>query len=257
MKYKNVNESWFLYDTILISPWVDQLPHAIPGWYNSFVALGGADNLTFFNSRNKSIGLAYNNQESRDQIPYALVAESLSVDFFGPSMANHINNAGVEETEGRLDYIAPWWEAELPQHASMIFRTNQDERLKTSCAMLPPGYGPVGHMRGQQDNSAIGGWSGSVNAGGQGRAHNKFRWEFPTGIGIPRRATIAVQINLVEYARQFLRALWGPGNINFYGHDGTDYNVPVLPALAKPVVFGIQVLITGNREVQQRGEYHA
>ena len=140
-----------LYDTVMVSPFVSSLPHAVPGWYASFAALGADDDITFFNSRNKSIGLAYNNQESRDQIPFALVAESISVSFIAPACSSHLGDLGQNPIRGRLDTISAFFAHELPQHSSMIFRVNQDERLKTNCGMCPPGYGEIGFAMGQGD----------------------------------------------------------------------------------------------------------
>jgi len=157
----------------------------------------------------------------------------------------------------RIDTVSPFWEAELPQHTSCIFRTNQDERHRGNCAIVQPGYGPLGHMRGQGDNANFGGESGSINAGGQGRAHLKYRWIFESGIGIQKRATISVELRMVEWARQALTSLWGPGYMQFWPYvAGGDHNTPDTDVIYKPAAFGIQVLMTGRRQVQQRGEYH-
>lgn len=318
MKFMNVKERWYLYDTILVSPWISTLPSAVPGWYSTFATLGAADDLSFFTTRNKSIGLAYNNQESRDQIPFALIAETLSVDFFSPSVANHKGLRTVKENwfgevlpphpewfpqppeeaggggqeaddivlHARIDTMSPFWSAELPQHASVVFRTNQDDRLRTNAAMLPPGSGPIGHVRGQgalnapvpfpacapwpstappcseaaqnPDLPVTGGESGSFDSTGQGRAHRKYRWTFEGGgIGIQKRATIEVQIRFSEWARQVLQSVWGPGQMKFWPFAASsDTEVPAAVPTYYYSAFGIQVCITGSREVQQRGQYH-
>ncbi len=255
MKFMNVNEQWYLYDTVMVSPYVDLLPHPVSGWYNSFAAIGADDDITFFNSRNKSIGLAYNNQESRDQIPFALVAESLSVAFIAPACSSQLSDPGEDPFGARVDTMSAFWQNELPQHASMIFRVNQDERLKMNVAMAPPGYGEMGFAMGQGDLAAEGGGNNSMTAGGWGRSHLKYRWRFPTGIGIPRRATMAVHIRFVEWARTVLQALWGPGRMEMWNYvDGTP---PSNEIAYYHTAFLIQVLVQGRREVQQRGEYHA
>lgn len=255
MAYQNVKEQWFLYDTIAVSPWVSTLAHPIPGWYSAFAGIAAADDLTFFNTRNKSIGLAYNNQESRDQVPYALVCESLSVGFFAPALSSQLGTLTTGLFRGRIDGMSAFWENELPQHTAVTFRTNQDERLKTNCALVPACYGPVGYASGQGDMSTVGGNSGSVNTGGMGRADLKYRWVFPDGIDIPRRATIGVQLRFVEWARDVLTRMWGPGNNEFYDFVAGPPETETL--VFKPSMFLIQVLITGRRQVQQRGEYHA
>lgn len=255
-EYMNVKEPWFLYDTVAVSSWVDTLDHKPSGWYGTFAGFSGADAISFFDSRNKSIGLAYNNQESRDQVPYALVVETLSIGFFAPATGSQIGTvpSGESGIPGRADQVSTWWEIELPQHTSCVFRVNQDDRLKTNCAMLSPGYGPVGGMMGQGDMAADqGGRNTTVHAQGMGISHLKYRWKFPTGIGVPRRATMVVELRMVEWARDVLDTLWGPGQAIYRDSELPD----VGEEITKPTMFMIQCLVTGRREVQQRGEYHA
>jgi len=262
-QFMNVKEQWFMYDTIGITPWLEEITHPIPGWFGSFTALANTDALTFFDTRNKSIGLAYNNQESRDQVPFAYIVETLSVGFFGPACASLLSSETIPSDAtwiGRMDTMSAFWDNELPQHTSVIFRVNQDERLKGVCSIVPPNYGPVGGCVGQGDFSdatppAIGGGNYGVHANGMGRAHLKYRWEFPGGIGVPRRATMVVECRLVEWAREVLRDIWGPGYFVMRDYDPDE--TPENPIKPKPSLFAIQCLVTGRREVQQRGQYHA
>ena len=260
--FQNVKEPWFLYDTIGVSDWVDDQDHPPAGWYSSFLDLGNADALSFFDTRNKQIGIAYNNQESRDQIPYAFVVKSLSVGFFGPACTSLISRSTIptgQPSIGRSDVYSSFWDHELPQHCGVIWQVNQDERLKTNAGIVGPGYGPVGSCIGQGDMSdpaiAIGGWNTSIHAGGQSRSKLVLRWEFPAGIGIPRRATTRVELRLTEWARTTLRTIWGPGFFVLRDYDSDE--TPENPITPRPAMFLIQVLLTGMREVQQRGEYHA
>jgi hypothetical protein len=253
-KYYNVEEQWFLYDTIMVSPYVSSMPHQVPGWFASFAAFGASDDITFFNSRNKQIGLAYNNQDARDQLSYAYTVESLSVAFLAPACSSQLGELTTGAVRGRTDILSSIWQNELPFHTSAIWRVNQDEILKGNAAILPPGYGPVGFSMGQADTSDLEGFATSVTAGGMSRAHLKYRWEFPEGIGVPRRATTAVTLRLTEWARQAFQAHWGPGLIQMWTQPA-DEEVPILAY--RPSAFMIQVLLSGVREVQQRGAYHA
>jgi hypothetical protein len=263
--YQNVKEQWFMYDSFAVSPWVETAPHPPSGWFSTFVALSNTDSVTFFDSRNKQIGLAYNNQDSRDQLSYAFVVQSISIGFFAPTCSSMLaSNVIPSDTTwiGRNDEMSSFWNNELPQHTSLIFRVNQDERLKTVCSMVPPSYGPVGQCIGQGDLSdttgpapAIGGGNYTVSAGGMGRSHLKFRWEFPGGIGVPKRATMVAECRFTEWAREALRSLWGPGYFVMRDHDPDE--TPENPIAPKPSMFIMQCLLTGKREVQQRGEYHA
>lgn len=251
-QYMNVKEKWFYYDTVMVSPWVATLSHPIPGWYSSFAQMATVDSLSFFNSRNKSIGLAYNNQEARDQLPFALVAETVSIGFFAPATSTQYGTPCESfPVKGRIDMLSAWWETEIPQHASAIFKVNQDERLKINCAMVPPSYGPVGTALGQGDTSTINGQSASTHTAGMGTPHLKYRWEFAAGgIGIPRRATMSVDVRFTEWVKTWLGSLWGPGNIEFV-------TAPTPLYVQIPSCFMVQCMVTGRREVQQRGEYHA
>lgn len=251
-QFMNVKEKWFYYDTVLVSPGVSLLNQPIPGWYPSFSQLATSDSITFFNSRNNSIGLAFNNQESRDQVPFALIAETVSIGFFGSAISSQYGvPCDPRPVRGRVDFLSSWWQDEVPQHTSAIFKVNQDERLKTNCAMLPPSYGPIGNVQGQGDTSTLQGNSGAVALGGMGTTHLKYRWEFAaSGIGIPRRATMSVEIRFTEFVKDWMSNLWGPGYLDFC----TSYSPTFIRI---PSVFMIQCLVTGRREVQQRGEYHA
>lgn len=261
-QFRNVKEPWFMYDTIGISEWVDDQDHPPVGWYSSFADLGAADELTFFDTRNKSIGIAYNNQDSRDQLSFAYIINSISVGFFGPALATLISRAtipGDTTSIGRNDALSAWWDLEFPQHCSAILRVNQDERLKTNAAIIGPGYGPVGSCIGQGDMSdpasTIGGMNTSVHAGGQSRSALKLRWEFPNGMGVQRRASMNVSLRLTEWARTALQTVWGPGWFLLRDYDSDE--TPANPIVPRQSMFMIQVMLTGMREVQQRGQYHA
>lgn len=252
-EFMNVKESWHMYDTILVSPFLDTFSHPVPGWYSTFAAMSQTDSLSFFDSRNKSVGLAYNNQDSRDQIPFAFVIESISVGFFAPTIPQIGVASSGEYVPGRADTFSSFWNAELPEHVSAILRVNQDERLKTKASMLPAGYGAYGNMMGQGATSDVGGNNQSVSCNNMGRAHMKYRWEFPTGIGVPRRATLAVNLQLTEWAKDVLNTLWGPGYHRMYDWD----DGAITEDLEKPSCYMIQVLLSGKRQVQQRAQYHA
>lgn len=248
-KYYNVEENWFFYDTVMVSPWLSTRPHPIPGWYNNFAAIAADNNIYFFNVRNKSIGLAYNNQETQAQLPYAYVVETMSVGYFGPATSSQLGSLDQGTYRGRIDTMSSFWEDEAPTHSAAILRVNQDEIIKANVGMLPPCYGDVGHAMGQGDLAALGGLNGSVTASGQGLPHLKYRWVFPDGIGVPRRATMAVELRLSEWLRDVLGDYWGPGNIELVDTEEAQ--------VYRYSAFLIQVLMTGVREVQQRGAYHA
>lgn len=253
-EFLNVLEPQTLIDTVLIGPSVASMQFR-DGWYTSFANFGAALEIPFFNVRNRNHGLPYNNQDTRDQTAYGMKVYNLGVCFFGPQVATQFLEApnapggyAVEEIHSAV------WEADLPEHASVILRVNQDDRLKAQCAMVPCGYGPVGGGMGHgdptQDVSYLPSYIPSTmkgcTTGGIADLGNK--WPFPEPLDVPRRATLSAVIKLSDYARALLAQMTGPHGL--WAQDVRGQGV-VLPSL-----FGVQISMTVKRYVQQRGEYH-
>lgn len=251
----NVLESQTLYDTVLVSPFVDYMKFN-DGWYNSFAGIGAANEIPFFNVRNRNHHLAYNNQDTRDQTAYGMKIYSLGVTFFAPQIATQFHD--IEGGASFAEEIhSAVWEADLPQHAAAILRVNQDDRLKIQCCMSPPGYGPSGGGMGHGDptvptfeettNPAI-----MKGMTGMGVPDLNNQWPFPEPIDVPRRASISVVIKLSEWARQMLQIMVGPLRYVFAPAAGGGQIDETLYCM-----FGIQVSMKVKRYVQQRGQYHA
>ena len=252
----NVLEPQMLYDTILVSPFcTDAHIQFHDGWFASFAAVGAANELPFLNVRNRNHGLPYNNQDARDQAAYGMEIYSLGVAFFAPQVATQFIN--VEGTPTAVEEIhSAVWQADLPRHASITLRINQDERLKQQCCLAPCGYGPYGGGEGH-GNPAV----DAIVTGGQANASVMKgaatmgvpdlmnRWRFPAPLDVPRRATLSAVIKFSEYAREMLRSLTGPHTYGFAG-SGRD------PLVVVDCCFGIQVSLMVKRYVQQRGQYH-
>jgi hypothetical protein len=252
MQYMNVGEHWALYDTIVVGTTsrdtVDQ-----PGWYSTLANLGAANRLFFFNQRTRSSGLAYCNQDVRDQMPYAFRVFSGGVTFWASSMSE----ANVEDdskdyfTSENVPHI---FKVDLPRHCSFTLQVQQDELLKTNCMLVPPGYGPSGGGvgRGSPQSEFTAAVDKTFNAMNQNVPHLSNRWEFPQPLEIPRNAALSVNLVFSEYAKQLLgqmtRAQWqdavsGNGHAADIAHTTRSY-------------YGIQVTLVGERLVQQRGAYH-
>jgi len=245
----NVAENWVLYDTVLIGGYVNSMDFH-DGYFVSFAVAGTANQIPFFNVRNRNHGLAFNNQDTRDQLPYVLEIYSVGVTFFSPAVACYHDAAGVpvgpETTSLHL------FETELPKHASLSLWTNQDERLKLNSLMSPPGYGLV--SGGVAQGNAEGSWTYlpvSHASFSQGSPALTNKWGFPKPLEIPRRANISVIIEFSEYGRQLLQAMPGPAQQPFrdIANDGSYFY--------SWGTAGIQVTLGGRRQVQQRGQYHA
>lgn len=251
--YENVLEPMTLYDTVLVSPYVDSMKFH-DGWYNSFAAIGAANEIPFFNVRNRNHHLAYNNQDTRDQVPYGMQIYSIGVSFFAPQIATQFTLIEGPALHYAEEIHSAVWEADLPQHAGMILRVNQDDRLKHAVAMAPSGMGPFGGGMGHGDpttpistETACPAFMKGMTS--QGTPKLTARWPFPVPIDVPLRANISVVIKLSEWARQLLQTMTGPHYLAFSGGDAA----PTIPLYS---VFGIQVSLQVKRLVQQRGQYH-
>ena len=250
--FKNVPESWTLHDTILITGYKNSLDWN-DGYFESFSIASAAQNYPFFNVRNSNHHLAYNNQDTRDQMPYAFEAWSLGVDFWAPQLQTQFSGDPVDTAYSQMSAV---WQCDMPRHAAISFHINQDERLKTQVCIASPGMGPVGGgvSQGIQGDIQAGSGGGvgvnpikGITSMGQAGITN--RWKFPNPLMIPRRAAIAAEITLSEYGRQLLANMPGP----FYNRFFDTANDSIL----KWSCFGITVSLTGKRLVQQRGKYHA
>lgn len=254
--FKNVSEAQLLYDTVLVCNDVNDWEFH-DGWTTTFALLGAQIEIPFFNVRNRNHGLPYNNQDTRDQTAYGMQIYSMGVSFFAPQIASQLFESG--RTQWDVDCVeeihSPIWEADLPRHASITLRINQDDRIRHQVAMAPPGYGPFGGGMGHGDPNQWGADAASQDipsimkgATTQSVPENTNRWKFPVPIDVPRRATISAVLKFSEYARQLLQTMAGPGDLWFWDSDNH-------VSLVKSSCFGIQLSLQVKRYVQQRGEY--
>lgn len=247
--FENVNESWVMYDTVLVGGYVNTLSNH-DGYFPSWGIMGGSNSIPFFNVRNRNHGLAYNNQDTRDQLPYVFKIYSIGVSFFGPSTTTYRDNAGVPFGAQRTELDC--WESEIPKHTSLTLTTNQDDRLKIASLITPPGYGMMVSGVAQGDIEADYAYPAVTKASfSQGMPELTNKWGFRNPIEVPRRANLSVRLDISEYGRELLQAMPGPFLQPFMAlvDDGT--------YVFKWGMCGVQVTIGGIREVQQRGQYHA
>lgn len=247
-QFYNVSERYTWYDTIGITGQLSSLSKQPPGWYATFAAFSAATLHSFFNVRNDATcDDAYCNLDARDQTPFAFRAEEISLSFWGTGF-----NQMTQDTLTRLWHPGPIWQAALPFHSSLTLRIQQDDKTKFNSLMVSPGYGPVGGGYGQFGGSTQ---CTIVNPGilsqTQGIAAPQARIKFPNVINIPRRASIAAELNFTAYGRAVLAALPGPGVYTYFeeteGWTSTTY----------PVMFAVTCGLHGRRLVQQRGQLHA
>lgn len=247
--FENVNESWVLYDTILLGQYVSNLAYKT-GYFGAFSQVGAVSFLPFFNVRNRNHGLSYNNQDTRDQLPYVMKIYSVGVSFFSPSTTLYRDNAGAPLGAQRTELDL--WETEIPKHMSLTLTTNQDDRLKIGSLLAPPGYGIM--------TSGIASGDTETDLVYPPLAHSNFtqglpeltnKWGFRKPLEVPRRANLSVRLDISEYGRELLKAMPGP-YFQFFQSKAADGTYFFAGGM-----FGIQVTIGGVREVQQRDQYHA
>lgn len=252
-QFMNVGETWMLYDTVLVGNFPNSVD--VPGWVTTLPLLGNLNDINFFNVRNRTIGLPYNNQDTRDQMAYGYYIDSIGISFFVSGLEQY-NTWQEDYTLIPEVYNAHIFSNDLPRHASLTLKVNQDERLKTSAPLCPPGYGPFGDAVGRGQPTSNANWTASaqdtpfpVNTQGMPQLNNRFI--FPTNLEVPRRASMSVTVKFSEWAREMLQLMWLGTSRGGYSVEGsnTGYN--------NKHYAGIQVSLNGRRLVQQRGQLHA
>jgi hypothetical protein len=242
---KNVSEAWEIYDTVLVSAYYAAQQN---GWFSSFTNFGNAGVISFFNVRNRQVGLSWNNQDTRDQMAFPVKAYGFGITFFGPGSKTLLS----PNDEAADDLSAHIWEVELPRHIGVELQINQDIHIETNSMMTPAGYGTVGGAYGRGNigelyplpiSPAI-----TVGFNSQGSPLLNNRWKFPKPIQIPRRANISARLRISEYATQMLNSMPGPWGNPFRGDQGIE---------TRSALFGVRIHIVGQRQVQQRGQYWA
>lgn len=252
----NVAENFTLTDTVMCSAHVNNLATPVPGWFATFAAMGAANKIPFYNVRNRAnCDLAWNNQDTRDTAAFGMRITRVGIRWIVPAVAD-----SLEEKTPTPYYFhnfdkGPSWSAILPHHAGFILRVQQDEKLKCKAAMLSSGIGLVLGGWGQGGEAlhfAPDTWSmthSAMHAGNMGFPHIQNQFAFPEVIDIPRRAAISAEIIFSDYARNLLQHMTGPGFMNTWESD--------IKRGEPSAVFAIQVIISGRRLIQQRGQLHA
>jgi len=261
----NVVEAAALYDTILVCNKYYGSEINVRGWYTSFAAFAAAQDMRFFKVRTEgTAGLPYTNQQSADSMEFPFMAYSMGLAFFAPA-SNMMGNAYEEDMDGAGDTVAAglnpgiphFWQFDLPSHAAIALKTNQDVRAEVTAYACPPGYGPMGGGAAfEMDTTGEGGSlylaHAQINSfGTQGVPVLSNRFRFPVPIAIPKNATIEGLLYLSAYARDVIGSWRGPDHYLFNMPGNDDIYVKEFP-----MRFGIQMSLFGYRLVQQRGQYH-
>ncbi len=251
MVFKNVQETFPLFDTVAITAAYPNFAIRPAGWYTTFLQAGNAIDWQFFNQRNiASAGKEYTNLETRDQVAWPFTVKSLTVHFYAPSAAfQHYTSTAPGDTYNGL--FSALWEADMAKHFGLEFWVNQDSKLRINALMPGSGGGPIVGGYGSlalEPSGQAGNMPWSVHSGSQGNAHIKSNYVFPEPVEIPVKAAIAVKLIPSEYIRRLLQALPGPHTFPVAGNFSTEW---------VPTFYGVRITLNGIRYVQQRGEAHA
>jgi len=234
-EYKQVRETWPVYDTVLIGL-PEEAAAKVPGSFTSFTAMAAVDEVPFLNIRNSSeAGLAYTNVSSKDKTPWPLWAMTFGMRWIYPTP--NANAASEHTAEMAASHI---FETEILDHAYFQFSIREDIVLTIKPAMMPAGFGPAGYMVGNSTQNSF-----FIDNPNNGNADMRNRWRnVRAAMAIPRDTPIKGSLRFSEYGKYLLRYLNTVAGYDFATQDD-------VYAVAR-----IELTIFGEREVQQRGEWH-
>ena len=238
------DESWPLYDTVLIG---NQVPSQ-PGWFPSFEAFAQETEISFFNRRNRSqVGAEYCNLDTSEQLDFAYEIDSIGVDFLAPPTNTGTTTDNVFDPANSCGAIM--WMVDIPKHAELSLVLNQDEKLNIPVTACPSGIGPAGGTGFLAWPTAVpvtGTGLGSLGQFTNGEPVLTNRWPFPKPIRVPRNHNLRAVIKLSEWARFAVNRFEGPDQI-FMGNNQQSPDEGSVPAVA-----AIRVSLIGRRFVQLR-----
>lgn len=242
--YTNVQESWPIYDTVLISPVYYGKEQNQNGWFTSFLGFSQQESHQFYKARTAgSSHLAYNNMGSADNIDFVYKAYSFGVRFFAPvcpdGYYDTITDPNKPTIRAMQESLNAFWIWDLPRHCGVDLRVQQDVVLENCCMATPPGYGPRGGGGVQSGNLDLDHYALNSYFESQGEIVDSYWWWqqqaqdpwqvvigsqsepvidcrflFPNPIKIPRNSTIEANIYVGLYARNLLAQLYN-GYWNF------------------------------------------
>jgi hypothetical protein len=263
----NVRELWAMRDTVLIGTGMSALAR---GWFENFQQMAAANEIPFFNIRNRSlVGPQYNNQDSAEMLPYPYQVFSMGVEFLtfaiGDSCLGENRPPILEdppafapgspppiEPESQVQNIAErQLFAALMDHCACKYKVNQDIKLTNVVTHQPAGFGTSGSARHQGAGvGSLGALSNFTN----GRAHIENRYKFSVPIDMPRGVNFNVTLFFSQYAKYILANMRGPQTWYQQSLGIEGEGSPLAPQKS---IAGIAVTMIGAREVQQRGDLHA
>lgn len=255
-QYKNVVETWPMYDSIVICQNFFGAEGNAPGWYTTFNLFAGRETHSFFKSRTEGVcGDQYCNLKSADTMDFAMKVHSIGLEITGipgiECQRTDIDGYNVQYPDPILGY---WWQNDFPRHCGLVLKVQQDVRVELPAFACPPGYGAIGGGAAFGHTDAVAPAFGDIPfmtyAGVSGVPLLANRYPLPEPIGIPRTGNVEGILYVSEWARHILTNVTGPHMFVMNSVDGAiNYNF----AFSRYI---IRFSLFGERLVQQRAQYH-
>jgi len=229
-RYKNVMESWMIYDCALIGPGVDTSHN----WYASFTAMANAPEIPFINVRtSSSAGAAYTNITSRDKFPWMYKLHSMGIRFIypDPTVDNSSPHTAIMSATKLFNQV-------VQEHAWFELELREDVVLRVKPSHMPPGVGVQGFT---SSNNAQNNWMATTYTNGAPYMGNRWKFVGKT-LDIPRDTPVRGRLYFSQYGKDLLTQIDEVADLDF---EDSFNNVAM-----------IELTLLGMRGVQQRGELH-
>jgi len=241
---KNVLEKWVMYDNCLIGDLATVGISNYPGSYATFDAVADDEEVSFLDIRNSAeVTKSYCNIAAKEKTDWSFYLNSIGIRVNYPTP----NQGSEHDVDGPGEWAnAHMLAAEIMNHAYFELTVSQDIILTAKPLMLPSGYGAYGYMMNSGSNNAALSHAVVVDhtENGVPDLRNRFSWDLKA-FEIPKNTPLKGRLRFSKYAKELLRGLSTPENIDF---EGTENDVPA--------IINIELSLFGYRAVQQRGELH-
>ncbi len=223
-------EQWERYDTVIVGAGAQDQSK---GWFNNFTGFAGVSQLSWFQSRDSNVDLAWTNQKS-ERYDYAQDLYNCNIEFLSPAYQAEFDSLGESQKEALMI-----WNQELPKALGF-------EVLLADADIIAQGPGTA-FMAGRGNSGLVATDTGSplVSGGTNGLPVRDNAWSFPEPIMIAAKAKLTVRAYIAQPVKQLLAALPGPGMVTIPKGDGT--------YIESPNWYGIRITFRGPRYLQLRG----
>ena len=236
-----------------------------PGNFFLFSDLAAQDEIWFLNSRNKQSGLPWNTQDQRDSMPYGYIMDGIALNFAISAYSQFVTTDDENGLNMKVDHnSAHLWQVEIPEHTTVELIVANDTRFETIASYIPKRHGmtgggvgggmlydldyqvPPGEGPGYSVYKALPQMARASILNGIPSANKKHNGSLRLQkMDLPKGTNVAVRLVMDAYAKKLL------SNMNLGFECAVARNRE--RASYKPVTASIQLVLDGQRRVQQRG----